>query len=216
MLDLLASEHFCDLSPRAVWAILLDEGRYLCSVSTMYRILTEASAVRERRNQLHHPKYQKPELLATRPNQVWSWDITKLEGPMKWSYYYLYVMIDIYSRRAVGWMVDCESSSLAKELIEQACQQEQIEPDRLTIHADRGPSMTSKAVAYLYGDLGVTKSHSRSYTSNDNPISESQFRTLKYRPDFPPRFGSIQDARAHCGVFFDSYNGEQRHSSLGR
>jgi len=216
VLAVLNEERFCDLSPSAVWAILLDEGRYLCSIRTMYRILAAAGAVRDRRNQLRHPAYQKPELLATAPNQVWSWDITKLKGPVKWSYFYLYVLIDIYSRKVVGWMVaDCESSVLARELIEQTCQKEGIERDQLTIHADRGPSMTSKVVAFLYADLGVTKSHSRPYTSSDNPFSESCFRTLKYRPDFPARFGSIEDARAHCRVFFAWYNREHRHSSLG-
>jgi len=159
---------------------------------------------------------KKPELLATGPNQVWSWDITKLKGPVKWSYFYLYVVLDIYSRRVVGWtLADCESSALAKELIGQTCEKEGIDRDQLTIHADRGPSMTSKVVARLYADLGVTKSHSRPYTSNDNPYSESAFRTLKYRPDFPARFGSIEDARAHCRAFFAWYNGEHRHSSLG-
>ena len=216
VLDVLNEERFMDLSPLEVYAILLDEGRYLCSIRTMYRILAAQGAVRERRNQLRHPAYKKPELLATGPNQVWSWDITKLKGPVKWSYSYLYVLIDIYSRKVVGWMLaDCESSALAKELIEQTCNKEGIEPDQLTIHADRGPSMTSKVVAFLYADLGVTKSHSRPYTSSDNPFSESHFRTLKYRPDFPARFGSIEDARAHCRVFFDWYNREHRHSSLG-
>lgn len=216
VLDVLCEERFMDLSPLEVYAILLDEGRYLCSPRTMYRILAEQGAVRERRNQLRHPEYRKPELLATGPNQVWSWDITKLKGPVKWSYYYLYVMLDIYSRKVVGWMLaDCESSALAGELIRQTCAKEGIEPDRLTIHADRGPSMTSKAVAFLYADLGVTKSHSRPYTSSDNPFSESHFRTLKYRPDFPARFGSIGDARAHCRVFFHWYNREHRHSGLG-
>jgi putative transposase len=216
VLDVLHDESHCDLSPAAIWAMLLDEGTYLCSVRTMYRILEENGEVRERRNQLRHPAYSKPELLATAPNQVWSWDITKLLGPTKWTYYYLYVILDIYSRRVVGWtLADCEDSAIAKELIEQTCQKEGIERDQLTIHADRGPSMTSKVVAFLFADLGVTKSHSRPYTSSDNPFSESHFRTLKYRPDFPARFGSIEDARAHCRAFFAWYNGEHRHSSLG-
>ncbi len=215
VLDVLNEDRFCDLSPLAVWAILLDAGRYLCSIRTMYRILAAAGAGRERRNQLRHPNYQKPELLATAPNQVWSWDITKLKGPVKWSYFYLYVILDIFSRKVVGWMVaDCESGALAKELIEQTCKKERIHRDQITMHADRGPPMTSKVVAFLYADLGVTKSHSRPYTSNDNPFSESHFRTLKYRPDFPARFGSIEDARAHCRVFFAWYNREHRHSSL--
>lgn len=216
VLDVLHDEAHCDLSPAAIWAMLLDEGTYLCSVRTMYRILEEKGEVRERRNQLRHPAYRKPELLATAPNQVWSWDITKLLGPTKWTYYYLYVILDIYSRRVVGWtLADCEDSAIARELIEQTCAREGIERDQLTIHADRGPSMTSKVVAHLYADLGVTKSHSRPYTSSDNPFSESHFRTLKYRPDFPARFGSIEDARAHCRAFFAWYNGEHRHSSLG-
>ena len=216
VLDVLNEERFCDLSPRTVWAMLLDAGRYLCSIRTMYRILAAAGAGRERRNHLRHPAYTKPELLATAPNQVWSWDITKLKGPVKWTYFYLYVVLDIYSRKVVGWMLaDCESSALAKELIGQTCEKEGIDRDQLTIHADRGPSMTSKVVAFLYADLGVTKSHSRPYTSNDNPFSESHFRTLKYRPDFPARFGSIEDARAHCRAFFDWYNREHRHSGLG-
>lgn len=216
MLEVLNDKQHCDLSPAAIWAMLLDDGTYLCSIRTMYRILDENGAVRERRDQLRHPAYKKPELLATGPNQVWSWDITKLMGPTKWTYYYLYVILDIFSRRVVGWTVaDCESSELAKELIEQTCHKEGIEPNQLTIHADRGASMRSKVVAFLYADLGVTKSHSRPYTSNDNPFSESHFRTLKYRPDFPARFGSIEDARAHCRVFFAWYNGEHRHSSLG-
>lgn len=216
VLDVLNDEKYCDLSPAAIWAMLLDDGTYLCSIRTMYRILEQNGEVRERRNVLRHPEYKKPELLATAPNQVWSWDITKLRGPVKWSYYYLYVILDIYSRRVVGWtLADCEDKELAKELIKQTCKKEGIQEDQLTIHADRGPSMTSKVVAYLYADLGVTKSHSRPYTSNDNPFSESAFRTLKYRPDFPKRFGCIEDARVHCRVFFAWYNGAHRHSSLG-
>jgi putative transposase len=212
----LCEDRFCDLAPLEVYAILLDEERYLCSPRTMYRILEAADSVRERRNQLRHPAHTKPELLATAPNQVWSWDITKLSGPVKWSYFYLYVIIDIFSRRVVGWTVaDCESSVLAVDLIQQACDKEEVDFDQLTIHADRGPSMTSKLVAQLYSDLGVTKSHSRPYTSSDNPFSESHFRTLKYRPDFPARFGCIKDARAHCRAFFGWYNGEHRHSGLG-
>jgi putative transposase len=216
VLGVLCEDRFCDLSPLEVYAILLDEGRYLCSSRTMYRILEAADSVRERRNQLRHPAHTKPELLATAPNQVWSWDITKLNGPVKWSYFYLYVIIDIFSRRVVGWTVaDCESSVLAVDLIQQTCDKEEIDFDQLTIHADRGPSMTSKLVARLYSDLGVTKSHSRPYTSSDNPFSESHFRTLKYRPDFPARFGCIEDARTHCRAFFGWYNGEHRHSGLG-
>jgi putative transposase len=216
VLAVLNEARFCDQSPAAVWATLLDEGRYLCSARTMYRVLAAAGALRERRNQLRHPKYKKPELLATGPNQVWSWDITKLRGPVKWSYFYLYVLIDIYSRSVVGWtLAGCESGALAKALIEQSCEKQGITADQLTIHSDRGPPMISKPVANLLADLGVTKSHSRPYTSNDNPFSESHFRTLKYRPDFPARFGCIEDARAHCRAFFHWYNSEHRHSSLG-
>ena len=216
MLAVLSEERFCDLSPSEVWTILLDEERYLCSIRTMYRILAAAAPVRERRNQLRHPKYKKPELLATGPNQVWSWDITKLKGPVKWSYFYLYVVMDIYSRRTVGWLLaDRESGALAEALIEETCEKEQIARDQLTIHSDRGAPMTSKKVAFLLADLGVTKSHSRPYVSDDNPYSESQFKTLKYRPDFPERFGCIQDARAFCRDFFQWYNHEHRHSGLG-
>ena len=182
----------------------------------MYRILAANAEVRERRDQLRHPNYKKPELLATAPNQVWSWDITKLLGPAKWTYFYLYVVLDIFSRYVVGWMIaHCESATLAKKLIEEACRRQGITPGQLAIHADRGPSMTSKMVAHLYADLGVTKSHSRPNVSNDNPFSESHFKTLKYRPDFPERFGSAQHGRAHCGPFFDWYNHEHRHGGIG-
>jgi len=216
VLAVLSEERFCDLAPSAVWAILLEEERYLCSIRTMYRILAASAPVRERRNQLRHPEYKKPELLAKGPNQVWSWDITKLKGPVKWSYFYLYVVIDIYSRRVVGWMLaDRENGALAEVLIEETCEKEKIARHQLTIHADRGPPMISKKVALLLADLGVTKSHSRPYVSDDNPFSESHFKTLKYRPDFPARFGCIEDARAHCRAFFDWYNLEHRHSSLG-
>ena len=215
VLDTLHSERFVDKAPAEVWATLLDERNYLCSVRTMYRILDDAKEVRERRNQLRHPKYTKPELLAEAPNQVWSWDITKLLGPAKWTYFYLYVILDIFSRYVVGWMVaDGESASLASELITQTCAKQGIEPGQLTIHADRGSSMKSKTVALLLSDLGVTKTHSRPHVSDDNPFSESQFRTLKYRPDFPQRFGSIVDARGFCRPFFDWYNTEHRHSGI--
>jgi putative transposase len=182
----------------------------------MYRILGEQKEVRERRNQLRHPAYKKPELLATGPNQVWSWDITKLLGPVKWSYFYLYVILDIFSRYVVGWMVaHHESAALAQTLIHQTCKRQQIQAGQLTIHADRGSSMSSKPVSFLLSDLGITKTHSRPHTSNDNPYSESQFKTLKYRPDFPKRFGSLQDGRAFCRVFFDWYNSEHRHCGIG-
>jgi putative transposase len=214
--DLLNSPRFADRSPRQCWAELLDEGRYLCSVSTMFRILREHGEVRERRDQLRHPSYRKPELLATRPNQVWSWDITKLLGPAKWTYFYLYVILDIFSRYVVGWMVARgESATLAQRLIEETVRKYEIPPGQLTVHADRGSSMRSKLVAQLLADLGVTKTHTRPYTSTDNPYSESHFKTLKYRPGFPERFGSVEDARAFCGPFFSWYNTEHRHSGIG-
>jgi putative transposase len=216
VLDQLNSERFADQSPRQVYAKLLDENQYLCSVRTMYRILDENQNVRERRNQLSHPQYQKPELLATGPNEVWSWDITKLKGPQKWTYYYLYTIIDIYSRCTVGWMLaDCESAELAKKLIKETIEKQQVEPDQLIIHSDRGPSMTSHSVAQLLASLGVTKSHSRPHVSNDNPFSESQYKTLKYRPDFPKRFGCHEDALAFCRQFFQWYNEEHYHSGIG-
>ncbi len=199
-----------------MWAILLDEGRYLGSISTFYRLLRQASGTRERRKQATHPASVKPELVATEPNAVWSWDITKLRGPAKWSWFYLYVILDIYSRYIVGWMVASrESGPLAEVLIRQTLTKQGIGPDQLTIHADRGSSMTSKPVAFLLADLGVTQSHSRPHISDDNPFSESQFKTLKYRPDFPDRFGSIEAARLHCQTFFAWYNDEHRHTGLG-
>lgn len=214
-LDLLHSERFCDSAPGQVCAELLDEGIYICSVSSMYRILEAEGEVKERRNLLNHPNYNKPELLAENPNQVWSWDITKLKGPEKWTYYQLYVIMDIYSRYVVGWMIaDRENAELAKKLINNAILQQKVQPGQLTIHADRGASMKSKAVAFLLADLGVTKTHSRPYVSDDNPFSESQFKTLKYRPEFPEKFGSIQDARAFCQDFFDWYNKRHRHTGI--
>jgi putative transposase len=216
VLDTLHSERFLDKAPAQVWAELLDEGTYHCSIRTMYRLLAEAGEVRERRDQLRHPRYQKPELLATAPNQVWSWDITKLLGPAKWTYYYLYVLLDIFSRYVVGWMVaPHEAAALAKRLIAESCRKQDILPGQLTVHADRGSSMISKPVALLLADLGVTKTHSRPHVSNDNPYSEAHFKTLKYCPQFPDRFGSLQHSRAFCGGFFTYYNTEHRHSGLG-
>ena len=215
VLGVLRSKRFVDKAPPEIFATLLDEKKHLCSVRTMYRILDEHGEVKERRNQLRHPNYTKPELLATAANQVWSWDITKLKGPAKWNYFYLYVILDIFSRYVVGWMLaPRESATLAKRLIADTLQKQGIVEDQLTIHADRGPSMRSKLVAQLLGDLGVTKSHSRPYTSTDNPYSESQFKTFKYRPEFPARFGSIQDARAFSRAFFDWYNFEHCHSGI--
>ena len=215
VLDLLHSERFVDASPHTIHATVLEEGRYPCSVRTMYRILAEEGEVRERRNVLRHPRYAKPELLATGPNQLWSRDITKLKGPVKWTYFYLYVILDVFSRYVVGWMVATrESAALAKKLIGETCAKQGIEPGQLTVHADRGSSMTSKAVALLLADLGVTKTHSRPHVSNDNPFSEAQFKTLKYRPEFPQRFGSLEDSRAFCRPFFRWYNTEHRHSGI--
>jgi len=215
VLDVLHSERFADSAPESVYATLLDEGTYLCSPRTMYRILADNNEVRERRNQLRHPSHTKPELIASGPNEVWSWDITKLLGPAKWTYFYLYAILDIYSRYVVGWMVaHAERAALAERLIEDTYAKQAIEPGQLTIHADRGSSMTSKPVAFLLSDLGVTKTHSRPYTSNDNPFSESQFKTLKYRPDFPRRFQSIEHARDFARSFFSWYNFQHRHSGI--
>jgi putative transposase len=215
VLDTLHSERFQDQAPHEVYATLLDEQRYLCSIRTMYRVLEANAEVKERRNQLRHPEYKKPELLATGPNQVWSWDITKLLGPVKWSYFYLYVILDIFSRYVVGWMVASgESAALAQHLIGDTCVKQNIPKGQLTIHADRGSSMKSKPVAFLMADLGITKTHSRPHTSDDNPYSEAQFKTLKYRPDFPERFGCIEDARQFCRTFFTWYNNEHKHTGI--
>jgi putative transposase len=216
ILDALHSERFADIAPAEAWAVLLDEGTYLGSVSTFYRVLREAGESRERRAQAVHPAAVKPELVAAGPNQVYSWDITKLHGPAKWTYYQLYVILDIYSRYAVGWMVATrESAALAEKLIAETCAKQGITRGQLSVHADRGSSMTSKPVALLLADLGVTQSHSRPHVSNDNPYSEAQFKTLKYRPAFPARFGSIEAARKHCQDFFPWYNNQHRHGGLG-
>ena len=215
ILAVLHEERFQDWAPAAVQATLLDEGNYLCSTRTMYRILEQEGETRERRDQAIHPVYQKPELLAIAPNQLWSWDITKLRGPVKWNYFQLYVIIDIFSRYVTGWMVaERESAELAKLFIEDSLQKHEIPIGQLTIHADRGKVMRSQPVAFLLADLGVSKTHSRPYVSNDNPYSESQFRTLKYRPGFPDRFGCIQDCRAFCQNFFAWYNGQHCHSGI--
>jgi putative transposase len=216
VLDTLHEPRFRDFAPPHVYATLLDEGIYHCSIRTMYRIMAKHDEVRERRRQVIRPHYEKPELLATGPNQVWSWDITKLKGPAKWTYFHLYVILDIFSRYVVGWMVaHREQAALAKRLINDTCEKQQIQPDQLVLHADRGSSMRSKTVAYLLADLGVTKTHSRPHVSNDNPYSESQFKTLKYCPEFPGNFGSIQDARQFCHDFFTWYNCEHIHSGIG-
>lgn len=216
VLDILHEDRFVDKAPQEIYAALLDEEKYICSIRTMYRILEEEGELKERRNQLSRPHYTKPELLAQGPNEVWSWDITKLKGPQKWTYYYLYVILDIFSRYVTGWMVaHRELAALARKLIEETCEKQSIQPGQLLIHADRGSSMTSKPVAFLMADLGVTKSHSRPSVSDDNPYSESQFKTMKYRPEFPERFGSIEDARSFCQSFFPWYNTEHYHSGLG-
>jgi putative transposase len=213
----LHSDRFVDSSPAEVWATLLDEGRYLASERTMYRLLAARhGGVRERRDQLTHPGYAKPELLAQRPNELWSWDISKLKGPAKWTYFYLYVILDVFSRYAVGWTVQYrENGQLAKALIEQATEQQQIGRSVLTLHADRGGPMRAKPVAFLLADLGVTKTHSRPYTSTDNPYWEAHFKTLKYRPEFPERFDGIEQARDFCRGFFHWYNHQHRHAGIG-
>ena len=216
VLDTLNSERFANTAPAAEHATLLDEGRYLGSVRTMYRVLGAHGGTRERRNQLVHPAYTKPELLAITPNQVWSWDITKLKGPAKWTCFHLYVILDIFSRLVVGWLIaDREDAELAEQLIADTVARHDIEPGMLTLHADRGTSMRSKPVAALLVDLNIAKSHSRPYVSDDNPYSEAQFKTMKYRPDFPARFGCIEDARAHSQDFFAWYNTMHRHSGIG-
>jgi len=215
VLDILTQERFMDLAVPEVYYTLLDEGVYLSSPRTMYRILDEAKAIKERRNQRQNGHYEKPELLATGPNELWSWDITKLKGPQKWNHYHLYVVMDVYSRYIVGWMIaERESALLAKRLIEHCCQNQMIQPDQLTIHADRGSAMRSKTVAQLMADMGIIKSHSRPYVSNDNPYSEAQFKTLKYHRSFPGKFGSLEDGRSYCAEFFDWYNHHHRHGGI--
>ena len=216
VLDILHEERFVDQAPASIYATLLDEGRYVCSVATMYRVLRAAEEVHERRRQARHPATVKPELVAAGPNSVWSWDITKLPGPEKWTYFHLYVIIDIYSRYVPGWLLaKRESAELAEHFIAETIRKHNVVANQLTIHADRGTSMASKTVALLMADLGVTKSHSRPHCSNDNPYSEAHFKTLKYRPEFPDRFGSIEDGRDFCRRFFRWYNADHRHSGIG-
>jgi putative transposase len=216
ILAALNSERFCDQAPAQVWATLLDEGTYLASISTMYRLLRAAHQVRERRAQARRPATVKPELVATGPNQVWSWDITRLRGPHKWTWFQLYVILDVHSRYALAWLVaPRESARLAEELIAEAIYQHQVPAGQLSLHADRGSSMTSKTVAQLLADLGVAQSHSRPHQSNDNPYSEAQFKTLKYCPTFPKYFTGIDHARAFCDQFFHHYNHQHRHSGIG-
>lgn len=215
VLDVLNSERFVDVAPAAIVVTLLDEEKYLCSTRTMYRILEAEGEVRARRNQLTHPEYKKPELMARAPNQVWTWDITKLLGRQKWQHFYLYIVIDLFSRYVVGWMISTkENAALAKRLISETCAKEGIEEGQLTLHSDRGAPMTSKTMAQLMADLEITKSHSRPHVSDDNPFSESQFKTMKYQPNFPDRFESIEAARAYCRSFFPWYNDEHRHSGI--
>lgn len=212
----LNADSYADFAVPQVYARMLDQGRYLCSIRTMYRILQQQGAVRERRDHLRHPNYTKPELLATAPNQVWSWDITKLMGPRKWTYFHLYVLMDIFSRYVVGWMVASrESSELAQRLVRDACQRQGVVAGQLTVHSDRGSAMTSKPLALLYADLGITRSLSRPHNSNDNPFSEAHFKTLKYRPEYPERFGSIEDARSKSAALLGWCNNQHHHSSLG-
>jgi putative transposase len=215
LLGVLDSERFLDMAPATVYATLLDEGHFYGSVRTMYRLLATQNQAGERRRQRRHPEYTRPELLAMRPNEVWSWDISKLKGPAKWTCFHLYVILDIFSRYVVGWMIaHRETAELAEQLIADTIDKQNIVPGTLTLHADRGTSMRSKSVAQLLVDLEVTKTHSRPHVSDDNPYSEAQFKTLKYRPNFPARFGSIEDARAHCQEFFRWYNTEHRHSGI--
>ena len=212
----LRTPRFADQTPTEVFATLLDEGTYLCSIRTMYRILAAQGEVVERRHQRRHPVYQKPELLAEAPNQVWSWDITKLMGPVKWSYFYLYVILDIFSRRVVGWRIEhTESASQFKALFVDAMGKHAVPRNQLTLHADRGGPMKAKTTALMLADLGVLKSHSRPHTSNDNPFSEAHFKTLKYQPEFPRRFETINEARAFCRQFFTWYNEEHHHAGIG-
>lgn len=215
VLAALTSERFRDQAPEQVYSTLLDDGKYFCSPRTMYRILARNHAVRERRNQLRHPQYVKPELLATKPNQLWSWDITKLKMPGKWTYLYLYVIIDVFSRKVVAWTVaHYESQKLAKSLILDAILENDVDRGQLTIHADRGAVMKAKTVSQLMADLGVERSHSRPHVSNDNPYSESQFKTLKYHHTFPGVFGSLEDAKSFLAGFFDWYNHQHKHSGI--
>jgi putative transposase len=211
----LHSERFADAAPAQVHATLLEEGSYLCSPRTMYRILAQSAEVRERRDQLQHPRYAKPELVATAPKQVWSWDITKLKGPVKLVYFYLYVIVDIFSRYVVGWMIaEAENAGLAERLIEQSCLKQGIAPDQLTLHADRGSPMISKTVAQLLAELGIDKTHGRPRISNDNPFSEALFKTAKYRPAMPERFAAVSHAREVFRGIFDWYNNQHHHSGI--
>lgn len=214
-METLRSEEFMNMPPAAVYAKLLEKGVYLCSERTMYRLLSKSGESRERRDQRTQPEYTRPELLATAQNQVWSWDITKLRGPVTWTYFYLYVVLDVFSRYVVGWMLaDGESAALASRLLDETCEKQGIGPGQLTLHADRGTAMRSKLLAQKLADLGVTRSFSRPHVSDDNPFSESQFKTMKYRPEFPDRFPTKEAAHAFCRDFFAWYNEEHQHSGI--
>ena len=215
MRDVLYGDRFLDDTPTQIYATLLDEGIYHCSIRTLYRVLAQDKANLPRTRQRRHTNYKRPELLAVRPNQLWSWDITRLKGPRPWTYFYLYVIMDVYSRYVVGFMIAYqESQALAKEFIEHTLTKHGILPGQLTLHADRGSAMTSNSVALLLSDLGVAKTHSRPHVSNDNPYSEAQFKTLKYRPEFPERFGTVSGAREVCAALFAWYNGEHHHGGI--
>lgn len=214
-LALMHSDRFVDVAPAEIVATLLDEEKYVCSARTLYRLLARAGELRERRNQLVHPQYKKPELIARGPNEVWSWDITKLRGPAKWSYFYLYVVVDIFSRYVVGWMVaERETAALAAALVDEICARQSVDRGTLTLHMDRGAPMRAKTFAQTLADLGVTRSYSRPHTSNDNPFSEALFKTTKYNPTYPGNFDNIAEARDYCGPFFEWYNDEHRHSGI--
>jgi putative transposase len=216
ILTVLNSPRLADCTPYTAWARLLDEGTYLASVRTFYRVLAAEGQVHERRTQLVHPAHTKPELVATAPNQVWSWDITRLRSTLKWRHFYLYVLLDIFSRYVVGWLVASdENAGLASALIEETCDKYGIARDTLTLHSDRGSPMRAKTTAELLVDLGVAASFSRPRVSNDNPFSEAQFKTLKYRPEFPERFDGMDHTRTHLRRFFAWYNDEHRHSGIG-
>lgn len=215
VLDILHGEHFVDKTPYEVFNALIDKGEYYCSTRTMYRVLAEQGETQDRRQQRNHRDAVKPELIATQPNEVWSWDITKLRSNKKWTYFYLYVILDIYSRYVVGWLIaDCESKDLAKQLIQKTALKQGIQPQQLTLHSDNGPSMTSHTVSQLLDHLGITKTHNRPYTSDDNPFSESQFKTLKYSPDFPGEFSDMNAAEFFAQKFFSWYNKDHYHSGI--
>jgi putative transposase len=215
VLQVLDSERFVDEPVRQVYGQLLDEQRYLCSPRTMYRILKNAKQVCDRRRQRRHPTYVKPELVATKPNQVWSWDITKIPGPFAGHFYNLYVMLDIFSRFVVGWtLVARESKVVARDFLLTTFREHGIVPGQLTCHSDRGISMVAKSTVQLYADLSITASFSRPRVSNDNPYSESAFKTLKYHPEMPERFGSVEDGRVFFAALFRWYNERHRHTGI--